>query len=371
MAIEFGQAVPKTAAAVPARRWLDIGPKRIDVRQRSFFTERLALLLETGTPLHSALRTLHEQTDHPALAQVIGALLADVLEGKSFSHALGKHPEVFSLTYVNLIAASENGGFMYEVLQQLHDMDERQERLRTTITSALTYPVFLMVFSVAVVVFVLVVVFPKFDDIFKSIHDDLPATTLVLMALSDVLRKYWLPMLGAGGAGVFVLAAWLRKSEGIAVLDRLKVRLPLLKDIFLQIYLVQSLRVMGLSLTHGVSVVDALNACRDIVKNVEFRRFMHQVEAQVNQGKGIAYGFAQGTFVPSLVRQMIATGEEAGNLAMVMNRIAEFYERELEKKVALLSKLAEPIMLLVMGSVVGVIVSALILPIFKISRAVH
>lgn len=371
MAIEFDKPVPQAAPASSTRRWLSLGRSRIDVRQRSFFTERLALLLETGTPLHSALRTLHEQTDHPALAQVIAAVLADVLEGKAFSQALAKHPQVFSLTYVNLIAASENGGFMYEVLQQLHDMDERQEKLRSTLTSALTYPAFLMVFSVAVVVFVLVVVFPKFEEIFKSIHDDLPPTTLVLMALSEAIRKYWLPLLGVGTASVFLLSAWMRKEEGIAVLDRLKVRMPLVKDIFLQIYLVQSLRVMGLSLTHGVSVVDALNACRDVVKNVEFRRFMQQVETQVQQGKGIAEGFAQGAFVPSLVRQMIATGEQAGNLAMVMNRIAEFYERELERKATLLSKLAEPLMLLLMGSVVGIIVSALILPIFRISKAVH
>ena len=371
MAIEFDKPAPQASPASSTRRWPSLGRNKIDVRQRSFFTERLALLLETGTPLHSALRTLHEQTDHPVLAQVIADVLADVLEGNAFSQALAKHPQVFSLTYVNLIAASENGGFMYEVLQQLHDMDERQEKLRSTIASALTYPAFLMVFSVAVVVFVLVVVFPRFEEIFKSIHDELPATTLVLMALSEAIRKYWLPLLGAGAASVFLLSAWMRKEEGIAALDQLKVRMPLVKDIFLQIYLVQSLRVMGLSLTHGVSVVDALNACRDVVKNVEFRRFMHQVQTLVQQGHGIAEGFAQGAFVPSLVRQMIATGEQAGNLAMVMNRIAEFYERELEKKVTLLSKLAEPLMLLLMGSVVGVIVSALILPIFKISKAVH
>ena len=337
---------------------------------RMFFTEQLALLLETGESLYGALTTVVSQTENPRMREVIEMVAQDVSEGLTFASALGKHEAVFSQTYVNLIAASEQGGFMHEVLQQLLDMDKKREELRDTLVSAATYPAFLITFSLAVVVFVLVVIFPKFGSMFESIADQLPMTTKVLMATSDLLRHNWIFIFGGLGIAVIVAHQWIVSANGRAAVDSWKLRVPGVRDIFTQIYLVQSLQVLSLSLNNGVSVMESLSACRDVIKNSLFRGLITDVEAKVESGAGVAAGFAEAEFIPDLAKHMIATGEQTGNLGKVMGRIAEYYENQLTRRLSALSKLAEPIMLLVMGIIVGVLVSSLILPIFKLSRAV-
>ena len=234
---------------------------------RMFFTEQLALLLETGESLYGALTTIVKQTENTRMRTIIEHVAQDVSEGMTFAGALAKHDEVFSSTYVNLVSASETGGFMHEVLQQLLDMDKKREELRTTLVSAATYPAFLITFSIAVVVFVLVVVFPKFDSMFASISDQLPLSTKALMATSDLLRQHWWWLLA--GLTILTLLArqWLTSEGGRARIDRIKVSWPGVRDIFTQIYLVQSLQVLSLSLNNGVSVMESLDACRDVVRN--------------------------------------------------------------------------------------------------------
>jgi type II secretory pathway component PulF len=349
----------------------DIFKKKISCKDRMFFTERLALLLETGGALQPSLQSLQTQTDNPMLAEIIGQLAEEVLGGRSFSQALAQHPEMFSNTYINLINAGEQGGFLARVLKELLHMEEKQDKLRVTVRSALAYPSFLICFSAAVIFFILLVVFPKFGALFDSIRDQLPISTVVLLFVSNGLKDYWYIILACLLGITILVINWLTSPAGNATVDRFKLQLPIIKDIFIQIYLVQSLRVMGLSLANGVSLIDSLTSCRDVVNNLVFRSFMSTAIKSVSDGKGIGNAFDHGTFIPSMVRQMIKTGEESGNLALVMKRVADFYERELENKLALLTKIIEPLMLLVMGVVVGLVVSSLILPIFKLSRAVH
>jgi len=346
------------------------GNKRAGTSERMFFTEQLALLLETGESLFGALTTIVKQTENAEMRRVVEKIAQDISEGRSFAVALAEHETIFPSTYVNLIAASESGGFMYEVLEQLLKMDEKREQMRATLVSAATYPMFLIAFSLAVVVFVLVVVFPKFGTMFQSIYDQLPASTKILMGASDVIRQYWIVLVA--GIGVFFVAfrKWLATDNGSARVDHMKLHTPGIRDVFTQIYLVQSLQVLSLSLNNGVSVMESLDACRDVVQNSLFRRLIAKMEESVQAGAGVAAGLQDSTFLPDLAKHMIATGEQTGNLGKVAGRICDYYEVQLAKKLDALSKLAEPIMLLVMGVVVGVLVSSLILPIFKLSRAV-
>ncbi len=373
MPIELHDTIdtPETAPRKKAAPTRLLSPStKVSASERRFFTEQLALMLETGANLHQALQLLQEQSQSPAMAKVIEELLEDVASGHSFSSALSKHPAVFSTTYVNLIAASEGGGFVHEILAELLDMEEKADELNNTVRSALAYPIFLSLFSLGVVVFVLVVVFPKFAAMFGKIQDQLPVTTIALMHASDFLRSYWVHTVIALAAVTMLVLRWARSPHGKETLDRLKVTLPGIKQVFMQIYLTQSLRVMSLSLAHGVNIIDTLNATREVVGNGVLRRFFVTVEEQVQQGNGVAAGFKRNDLIPLLVQRMVATGEESGNLPKVMSRLAEYYERELTKRLKSLSKMAEPIMLMVMGVIVGVIVSSLILPIFKLSRAV-
>ena len=359
----------KPAAKSILSRQITFG-RKISANDRRFFTEQLALMLETGSNLYQALSVLHEQGEQSPMAEVIGDLKDAVANGRSFSSALSDHPEVFSTSYVNLVSASESGGFMHEVLTELLQMEEKADELGSTVRSALAYPVLLSLFSLAVIVFVLIVVFPKFSVMFAKIHDQLPATTIVLLHASDFLRGYWMQTTAGLVAAGLLANRWKNSPAGRTTLDRYKVNLPGIKQIYMQIYLVQSLRVMSLSLANGVNIIDTLKASRDVVENGIVRDFYSSVEDQVQQGNGVALGFENSPLIPALAQRMIATGEESGNLPKVMSRLADFYERELKKRLQAFSSMAEPIMIMVMGLIVGVIVSSLILPIFKLSRAV-
>ena len=344
--------------------------KSISDRERKFFTEQMALLLETGTSLQASLQALLKQLENPAMISLIEQISDDIAQGMQFSQALAKHPTVFSTTYVNLIAASENGGFMHQVLEQLLDLDERREQLRQTLFSALSYPIFLMVFALGVVVFVLIVVFPKFADLFSQIRDQLPVTTVFLMAASEFLKEFWIECLIGLSVIIVGFKYWSSTDKGIERLDWMKLNLPLLRNIFTQLYLVQALRVLGLSLSNGVGMMDSLHASKYVVDNRIFQHFIGQVEDHVEKGSGVAAGFRNTSFIPPIVEQMINTGEETGSLPKVLSRLSDYFEAELSARLRTLSRLAEPVMLIVMGGVVGLIVSSLILPIFKLSRVV-
>ena len=344
--------------------------RRLSSKDRMFFTEQLSLLLETGNSLIESLRSVAAHTHNPQLRGIIEQMIVEITEGNSFSAALGKHDDVFSTTYINLIKASENGGFTASVLAELLEMDEKKERLDATLKSALAYPAFLMLFSLAVVIFVLLVVFPKFAEMFVNIADELPMSTVVLMWLSEKMLNFWPAIIGVGVGLLLLARRGLSSSSGRQLIDTAKLRVPFIRQIFTELYVVQSMRVMGLSLGNGVSVMDTLASCRDVVRNHHYQQFMYFLETSVQEGKGLSYGFNQTDLMPDIVQQMIVTGEESGSLPKVMDRIASYYERQLEKRLTMLAKAAEPAMLLIMGVVVGLLVSSLILPIFKLSRAV-
>jgi type II secretory pathway component PulF len=368
MAIEIGtiQARRKQPAA---RAWQHVGA--VTVRDRMLFIERLAMLLETGMPLHAALETLAQQCPHPRLAEVIHAMTEEIVAGRTLAAAFAAQGSLFPGAYTSLAAAAEAGGFLPEALNQLTELEDRQERLRSALLGALVYPAFLAGLSVLVVLYVLVGVFPKFAEMFESIRDQLPVSTIVLIALSDALRQHW-ALIGVAAASAGAgLTYWLRSPSGGLLLDRAKLELPVLRELFMQSYMARVMRVMGTSLGNRVSVIDTIAACRETVQNRAFQRFLGRVEEQVMEGRGFASAFQAEAAIPDMVRQMIATGDQTGKLALVMGRIADFYERELLRRIAVLSRLAEPVMLLVMGVAVGVIVTSLILPIFKLAKGVH
>ena len=260
---------------------------------------------------------------------------------------------------------------MDRVLRHLLVMEENREELEANVISAFTYPAFLTVFSGAVVIFILAFVFPKFADLFESIADELPATTKLLMLASTLVSEHyaWLLLGLVGAAAGF---AWFVSRPGaVDALYGAAERVPGVGALMLQFYFIQSMRVLSLSLANGVTLVDAIEACEGAVGSPRFNAFLQRLRAHVNEGKGFAGGFQEAEFVPPLARQMVVTGEEAGKLELVTRRIADHYQLLLERRLNMVSKIAEPAMLLVMGVVVGIIVSSLILPIFKLSRAVH
>jgi type II secretory pathway component PulF len=347
------------------------GGRKVSNKERMFFIEQLALMLETGTDLHTSLHVLAQQADHAELARIITTMRDDIGEGRTFSSALAKHPQVFSKTYISLIAASESGGYIRRILDHLLVMEKQRDELRNTLISALSYPAFLMLFSLGMVVFILAVVFPKFGQLFKSIQDQLPITTIYLMKLSHLITNYWWGLAIGLSALVVAGSLFLQSQQGRELVDRLKLSLPGIKSIYIQIYLIQMMRILALSLKSGVNLMEALELCKDVVQNAVFVRFIEGLSNDVMEGRKLAQGFKNSDMIPPIVKQMVTTGEETGNLELVSDRIAEYFQNNLEKLLKIMTKAIEPLMLLVMGVVVGVLVSSLILPIFKLSHAVH
>ena len=343
---------------------------RISAKDRMFFTEQLALMLATGTALYPSLQSIAQQMKSSPMHNTVLEIADGVMNGRSLSEELAAHPRVFTPVYVSLVAASEGGGFLHEVLEQLCSMEEQNAKLKATLVSAFSYPAFLIVFSIFVLAFVLLVVFPKFAELFTAIGDQLPASTKVLMATSNFLLDQWLLVL-VGLVGVILAATlWLRTPLGRAFADQTKLSAPLLSRVWQQVYLVLILRVLGLSIQHGVSLVDAVRTSRDVVTNGVVQKFLLGLSETLQQGGRLAQGLGHASWLPDLAKQMLTTAEESGSLAPVMLRLADYYNRELDRLLERFSKMIEPIMLVVMGALVGLLVSSMILPIFKLSSAV-
>ncbi|MEQ8659777.1 MAG: type II secretion system F family protein [Gammaproteobacteria bacterium] len=360
---------------MPATRAARTRPRAAELRgvaaRRRQFTEQLQLLLDTGMALLPALESIRRQSRDAVLIEVLTALATDIGQGRSFADALARHARLFPVTYVTLIAAAEQGGYLQRVLRHLIVVEEKRAALVAMLKSAFSYPLFLITFSMAVVVFVLAVVFPRFAELFAGIATELPLTTRALMWASDLLagHLFWLAPL----ALVFAAAAalWLLSPAGTQALHEWASRVPGLRGIMVRVYLVQMLRTLSLSLGNGVTLPDALEACREVAPTREFRALVAGVIASVQEGQGAAAVFREATMLPQLTRQMLETGEESGELGMVSERLADHYQLELERSLATLGRLLEPTLLLVMGVLVGVIVASLILPVFKLAHAVH
>lgn len=371
MAIAFTSNIETDTAEITQKKNIFSVNKKISARDKKFFTEQLSLLLETGNSLIDSLDIVATQSDCSTLKKTINDIIEQLNGGKSFSAALTHHPEIFSNTYTSLIEAGENGGYMDSVLKHILEMEEKREDLISTLSSAFTYPAFLVFFAVTVTLFILAFVFPKFTDMFINIKDQLPTSTVILMWMSDILRNYWWALL-AGTTGLISLFIWgLSTPTGKQKINDAITSIPIIGALIFEVYLIQTMRIIGLSLSNGVTLIDAINSCNDMVKNSRYLQFITKLNNNLNEGKSFSIGFNETDFIPPLIRQMIKTGEESGKLALICTRIADYYQQELSRKLKSLSKIIEPVMLLIMGVVVGVIVSSLILPIFKLSRAIH
>ncbi len=336
-----------------------------------FFTSQLSLMLEVGTSLSAALRALGNQSRNPAFQKVIMAMHQDVEEGKQFSEAMSRHPAVFDHVFISMVKAGETGGFLKQILDRLVEMQERRQALIAQVRATLTYPAVLCVVCFLVVVFILVWVLPKFTAFFQGKEAILPFTTRFLMALSHSLRTYgWAYALCATGA-VVGLKLFFDSEAGRLVVDQVSLRGPVIRRLCNKIYTCQLLRTLGYLMESRVPLLEALEVNRPTVGNRYYRRFIDQISEEVRQGGRFARPFAANPFVLDSVKQMIATGEEAGNLPKVMIRLAEFYDTEVDRELKTVATLIEPAALVVLGAVVGLIVSSVILPLFRLGQVIQ
>ena len=357
-----------------AKRWLSIihgFGRRIKSGDRIFFLSQLSLMLEIGMPLKNALSAIGQQTNDALLRQVIETIRQDIEEGRQLSEAMRRHPWLLNQVYISMIKAGETGGFLKDIIDRIVVMQEKRRALIAQIRSAMTYPVVLCFLGALVVVFVLVGVLPKFALFFEGKEHILPFTTRLLMTMSASMRGYWWAYL-VGVTGLLVgLKCWIDSGPGRALTDRICVSAPVLGGLFNKIYTCQMLRTLGHLMESQVPLLEALDVTRGTIRNRYFTRFVAGIMAHVEQGGKFSQPFGSYPYVMDTVKEMVAVGEEAGKLPRVMLRLAEFYDGEVDKEIKKLSSLIEPLGLIIMGGVVGLIVSSVILPLFTLAQALH
>jgi type II secretion system protein F len=357
-------AAPKTAA--PPRR----ARGRVRVSDVSLFTRQLGDLLKAGVPLNRALATLREQTANGALAEIIEGVGKDVSAGATLHESLAKHPKAFSSLYTSMVRAGETGGFLEDVLRRLSIFIERDQELRSRVKSALAYPTLLIVIGGGAIAFLMVFFIPRFSEIFARMGDNLPLPTQIVMAVSSFVRNGWF-LIFAGVAGLLTgLERLAATNAGRRMLDGLRLRVPVFGDIVRKNAISRFTRTLGTLLKSGVSILGALAIAKEAMGNAVLEEDVVEAVAGVKQGKSLAEILRTSKAFPPMVTQMIAVGEESGNLDEVLVDIADSYDTQVERAVRVFISLFEPALLVFMAALVGFVVIAMLLPVFSLSSMI-
>jgi type II secretory pathway component PulF len=345
--------------------------KTVKSREVMFFTSQLSLMLEIDTPLTIALKAVGDEIQNPAFKEVVTSLHRDIEEGHQLSDALERHPKVFDNKFVSMVRAGETGGFLNKILDRIVEMQEKRQILITQLKSALTYPAVLFVFGVIVIVFILAFVLPKFTAFFEGKESILPWTTRFLMIASDSLQHYWWAHLLAITGLVMGLKFFGKSQLGRTLRDRFLISGPMISNLSNKIYTCEMIRTLGYLMESHVPLLEAIEVTTPTIWNQYYRRFLDEIRNTVDQGGRFAQSFATNPHIPQTVKQMVTIGEEAGKLPMVMLRLARFYDTEIEQELKKFAARLEPAALIIMGGLVGFIVSSVVLPMFKLSQALH
>ncbi|MFA5554502.1 MAG: type II secretion system F family protein [Phycisphaerae bacterium] len=347
---------------------VEFGPSRKDILN---FTNQLAVMIRAGISLQDALETIGAEIGNQKFKAIVLNLHAQIESGQSFSQALANYSDIFGSLYINMVAAAEISGSLSDMLIKLSEYLDQEAETRSQMKGAMVYPVIIAVMAIVVTIFLLCWVLPRFTAIFEGKEHLLPKPTKILMASSSFVRGYWyylLPLTGAVFAGLYYFVHYT--ATGKLWWDRTKLILPIIKKLCRSLYITRSLHTMGVLTRAGVPILNTLAITAQISGNVLFKRMWLTVYEEVRQGKKIAASLFRFDLMPSNVVQMIRSGEDSGNMAEVLNDISEFYARELRTTIKTVTSMIEPIMIVIMGVMVGFIAMSIILPIFKMSSAV-
>jgi len=360
-----GEKQARTASPeVNVRRWVGGRVKADDV---AVATRQLAVLVNAGIPLVDALTALVEQVDHERLKRVLSAVKQRVNEGSSLAEALGQHPKAFSNLYVNMIRAGESSGALDVVLFRLADFTESQARLRSKVLGTLTYPAAMLVIGSVIMGILFTVVIPKITKVFEDTKVVLPWTTRFLIAFSTFVHDWWwaLGLLLAGG--IYLFLRWRQTPAGRARWDVWVLQAPIFGPLVRQVAVARFSRTLATLLKSGVPLLTSMDIVRNIVGNTRLAAVIEEARESIKEGESIAAPLKRSGEFPPLVYHMVAIGEKSGELEEMLGNVANAYDSQVETKIAALTSLLEPVMIVVMGVAVAFIVFSILMPILQIN----
>lgn len=343
------------------------GPTQKDILD---FTTQLAVMIRAGISIRNALDGIADQVQNQSFKKTLLQIKVDIEAGKQFSEAIARHPKLFGPLYVNMVRASEMSGSFARMLDRIAAYLAQEIETRRMVLGASIYPGVIATMAIGVTVFLLTFVLPKFATVFKGKEAALPGPTKFLMALSNFTVEYWWVMLAVALAGIIGFLAFIKTELGGFWWDKFKLTAPLMKRMFRALYISRSLHTMGELLNAGVPMLDTLSITADVSGNRLYHRMWRAVHSSVKQGKKIQTTLGRSNLLPKSVVQMISAGEESGKLGEVLDEISTYYNKLLRDAIKSVTSMIEPLMIVLMGSVVGFIAMAIILPIFKMSSLV-
>ena len=345
--------------------------QRVKSGELSATTRQLSILLGAGVTLVASLDALIAQIANPLLKKIMAQVKESVNEGKSLAFSLSQHPKVFSQIYINMVRAGEASGSLDLVLDRLAEFSEHQDALRGRFRAALAYPVFMFFIGSIILFFLITFIVPNITKIFSDMHQTLPLPSLVLIGVSNFLKSFWWLVLLVLIVCVLLTKKLIKTPRGSHIWDEIKLRMPVIGGIYLKMAMARFGRTLGSLLRSGVPPLSALEIVRNIVNNTLIAEAIDHAMEEIEAGASLAISLTKSQWFPPIVIQMISVGEQSGELENMLDKVADVYERETESKIMAMTSMLEPVMILVMGVVVGFIVISILLPIFEMNQMIR
>ncbi len=342
---------------------------RISAKDKILFSRQLSTLINAGLPLVQSLRSVASQTQNKAFKVIIYQVITDIEAGSALSVALGKYPLVFNRVYVSLIAAGETSGTLDKALIRLADQQEKDAELISKVRGAMVYPIIVLVVMGAVVGFMLVKVMPQVEELYEGLGSgaQLPLVTRFLLAISALITNYWYILLILVIVGGFFISRWARTLGGKRYIDKFKMKAPLVGPLFMKMYMARFARTGTTLVASGVPLIQMLEITSDAIDNMHIEKSLHAAIEKVKGGKALSDSITDDPHFLSLVPEMLRIGEQSGAIEEMMNKIADYYEKEVDNQIKTISTVIEPIMMVLLGIFAFIIVAAVLLPVYSLA----
>jgi type IV pilus assembly protein PilC len=348
------------------------GGGKVKMKVLTIFTRQLATLIDAGLPLMRGLNTLAKQERNPVMRNTMMQLAAAVESGGTFSEALAQHPRIFDKLYVNMVKAGELGGVLEIVLTRLAEFQEKSQKIKGKVISAMIYPLVVLIIAGLILTFLLIVIVPKFQAIFRDAlgpDHPLPSVTLFVIACSDFMVERWYIIFGGMALLYFGYGALRSVPWGVLLVDQILLRIPVFGDLNSKTSISRFARTLGTLISSGVPILQALNITRDTAGNIVVANAINQIHDSVKEGESVVGPMESSSIFPAMVTSMVQVGEETGQLPDMLVKVADVYEAEVDNVVASLTSILEPIMIVLLAVIVGTIVIALFMPMVSLITA--
>lgn len=368
----FVTNLERQAGAAMTLRRLDIGKfRKVGMRELTVFTRQFATMVNAGLSMVRTLNILEQQTESAKLKTIVGDVRKHVEEGMTLSDAFGQHPDTFSPLTINMVRAGEIGGVLDDVLNRLAIFYEKDLSLRQKVRAAMTYPAAIFTFALGVIFFLVFFILPQFIGFFEGLDLQLPLPTRILIFVTHALTGYWYVFLGGLLVSVWGLRVYIGTERGRFRFDRFKLRVPVFGPLLRKVTISRFTRTLGTLITSGVPIMQALEVVSKAVENKIVAQAIDNVRSSIREGESIALPLQNSGLFPPMVVQMTAVGEETGTLDSMLQKVADFYDAEVETTLVQLTSILEPLLIMFLGFVVGFIVLSFYMPLYQLITGIH